>query len=197
MRKPNAITVVLHWITAGSILVALAGGFLAVYGLADRGPAFLTHAYAGLLVLANALPRLFLRVLFPWPHESGKTPRVVAFTVRASHWIFYGLGITIPLTGWIVASSMSCCMGVPALPDVNLLGAGLKGVSPADVGAAYNLHVSLIWLLLGLVLVHVLAALFHHFILRDATLVRMLPGPIETKAPRQVDRIDGDTNLNR
>lgn len=194
MRKPNAISVILHWVTAGSILIALAGGFLAVYGLsADRGLAFVTHAYAGLLVLANALPRLFLRVLFPWPHEPGETPRVVAFAIRASHWVFYGLGIMVPLTGWIVASSMSCCMGVPGLPDVNLLGAGLEGASPADVGAAYNLHVSLIWLLLGLILVHVLAALFHHFILRDATLVRMLPGPVETKAPRQVDRIDGDT----
>ena len=69
-------------------------------------------------------------------------------------------------------------MGVPGLPDIGLLGSGLKHASPANVSAAYNLHVSLIWLLLGLTLIHVLAALFHHFIVKDATLVKMLPGPI-------------------
>ena len=186
MRKPNPLSVVLHWITAGSVLIALAGGLLAVYGdFSGRGSAFQAHAYAGLLVLANAIVRLFLRVLFPWPHDSGGAPWPVAFAARASHWVFYALGLTIPLTGWIVASSMPCCFGLPGLPDVRLLGAAIEGAPPPDVAAAYSLHVSLIWLLLLLVLIHVLAALFHHFVLRDATLVKMLPEG--GRGPRQVD----------
>ncbi len=39
-----------------------------------------------------------------------------------------------------------------------------------------ELHGTMVWILLGAVALHVIAALYHHFILRDATLRRMLPG---------------------
>ena len=40
-----------------------------------------------------------------------------------------------------------------------------------------TLHVALAWVLAAVVVVHVLAALKHHFIDRDDVLVRMLPRP--------------------
>jgi hypothetical protein len=40
---------------------------------------------------------------------------------------------------------------------------------------AYHVHVLLVWTLLALISLHVLAALFHHFVFRDTILIRMIP----------------------
>jgi cytochrome b561 len=80
-----------------------------------------------------------------------------------------------PLTGWIVASSMGCCMTVPGLPNIDLLGSGLSIGRPISAMTAYHVHVFFVWTLLALISLHVMAALFHHFVFRDPILVRMVP----------------------
>jgi superoxide oxidase len=87
----------------------------------------------------------------------------------------YALMLLTPLTGWIVASSMGCCMTVPGLPNIDLLGSGLSIGRPVSAMTAYHVHVFFVWTLLALISVHVMAALFHHFVFRDTILVRMIP----------------------
>jgi cytochrome b561 len=40
---------------------------------------------------------------------------------------------------------------------------------------AYHVHVFFVWTLLALIFLHVMAALFHHFVFRDTILVKMIP----------------------
>jgi hypothetical protein len=40
---------------------------------------------------------------------------------------------------------------------------------------AYHVHVFFVWTLLALISLHVMAALFHHFVFGDTILVRMIP----------------------
>jgi cytochrome b561 len=80
-----------------------------------------------------------------------------------------------PLTGWIVASSMGCCMAVPGLPNIDRLGSGLSIGHPVSAMTAYHIHVFFVWTLLALISLHVMAALFHHLVFRDTILVRMIP----------------------
>ena len=195
--KPVAVSVWLHWIVAGAVFIALASAIQAVYNspmgaMGQRRSYFLLHAYAGLLVLGLVVARLTFRALVPWPRAAERTPRILEWTASLTHWALYGLMLLIPLTGWIVASSAGCCIGVPGLPDINQLALGTAGARPANPAVAYSLHRVLPWLLLGLILVHVAGALFHHFIARDETLTRMLPGPARRRRrPVEPDRSIG------
>ena len=48
----------------------------------------------------------------------------------------------------------------------------------ADLAGPFaTLHVTFAFSLLGLIALHIAAALFHHFVKRDAVLRRMLPRP--------------------
>ncbi|WP_354117773.1 cytochrome b [Bradyrhizobium sp. LA6.12] len=175
MKRPNVTSVIAHWIAAWAMILALYFGLGAVYGNGPRQEAFAAHAYAGLTVLGLVVVRLFLRTLLPWPKEKSGGSRIPYLVAEAMHWTLYALMLLTPLTGWIVASSMGCCMTVPGLPNIDRLGSGLSVGRPISAMTAYHVHVFFVWTLLALILLHVMAALFHHFVLRDPILVRMVP----------------------
>ena len=169
------------------ILALLAGLFTVYYSSgccgADRRVAYLMHAYAGLAVLSIVVLRLMFRARYSWPHaaHSGRT-RLGDLVAKVIHWTLYGMMILIPLTGWIMASGMGCCWSVPGLPDVNALSLGITTTTPADVGTAYRVHLTLAWIIIGLIALHVFAALFHHLFLKNDILNRMLPGRLPQMA---------------
>ena len=88
------------------------------------------------------------------------------------HVALYALMIGLPLLGWLVLSAKGkpipffFDLQLPALIGENKSAAEwLKELHEAGANAAY--------LLVGL---HAAAGLYHHYIQRDNTLVRMLPG---------------------
>ena len=89
----------------------------------------------------------------------------------ASHALLYLLLIAIPFSGWVYSSATGVQVvyaGVLALPD-------LVPKDKALADALRLVHVALNSLLATVVCVHVAAALKHHFVDRDDSLVRMLP----------------------
>lgn len=186
-EKPHFASVSLHWIGAALVLTALLGGlYIAYYATgccsAQRRLVFLAHAYAGLTVMMVAVARLTFRAAFSWPEPAegahGNTGNTIAAFVQFS---LYAIMILVPLTGWIMASTMPCCWGVPGLPDVRVLSFGIGNPTMAGLAAAYQVHVTLAWIIVGLILMHVGAALFHHLHLRNDTLRSMLPGRLRNK----------------
>ena len=88
-----------------------------------------------------------------------------------SHILLYALMFAIPLSGWLMSSAGGFTvnyLGVLALPD-------LVGKDKALFETLKDVHETLNFTLLGLVILHVLAALKHHFVDRDARLRRILP----------------------
>ncbi len=175
LKRPNIVSVIAHWAAAWAMILALYFGLSAVYGNGPRQETFAVHAYAGLTVLGLVVVRLFLRTLLPWPKEEKEGSRILQLVAEAMHWALYALMLLTPLTGWIVASSMGCCMAVPGLPNIDLLGSGLSIGHPVGAMTAYHVHVLFVWTLLAMISLHVMAALFHHFFFRDTILVRMIP----------------------
>lgn len=186
-RKPHVASVSLHWVGAALVLTALLGGlYIGYYAKgccsAESRFVFLVHAYAGLTVLMVATTRLIFRAAFSWPEPPGETHGKVGNAVAAFvHFSLYAIMILIPLTGWIMASAMPCCWGVPGLPDARVLSFGIGNPTMAGLGAAYQVHVTLAWITIGLILLHVGAALVHHLHLRNDTLRKMLPGRLRNK----------------
>ena len=106
------------------------------------------------------------------PHLPDLMPAWEKAAAKAVHWIFYALLFILPLTGWIYSSdpekirvvSWFWMIDLPVLP-----------VSHNLAEAAEEAHEFLGWTMAILVAIHVLAALRHHFLLRDNALARMLP----------------------
>jgi cytochrome b561 len=144
----------LHWVVAGLILFQLifgedmGGAWRAVED--GKAPEMTTwvwaHIIAGIAVLVFAAWRLLLRATRGAP----AAPAGSALMVKAAelgHWALYALMVLAPATG---------------------LAAWYGGVE-----AAAEVHELFKPLLIILVAVHVLAALFHQFVLKDNLLARM------------------------
>ena len=192
-NSPNIGSVTLHWLGSALVFLALLAGLFAVYFSsgccgADRRIAYLLHGYAGLAVLGIVVLRLMFRARYSWPPTAhAATARLGNMVAKIIHWTLYGMMILIPLTGWIMASGMGCCWSVPGLPDVNMLSLGISDRSLADIGAAYRVHVALVWIIIALIALHVSAALVHHHYHKNDILHRMLPG----RRPRNTAENDG------
>jgi cytochrome b561 len=129
------------------------------------------HLGVGTAVLLLVIVRLLWRGTHSAPPEPTTLPPILGLVARVTHWILYGLLLVLPLLGWANASSRGWTvnlLGVIALPPLSTNGSSLGD-------AMGDWHQVCAWILLALIATHVLAALFHHFILRDSTLRRMLP----------------------
>lgn len=160
----------LHWI--GALLVIAAWCVGISLDSFPRGPertaVMGVHSTLGLVVFSLAVLRILWRLATPAPVLQG--PVWLAAVARAGHTALYVLTLALPVAGllarWAKSGSASLIGGfsIPApfaLPDTKLFA---------------EIHVTIADALAALVAVHVLAALFHHFVLRDATLRRMAPG---------------------
>jgi cytochrome b561 len=163
----------LHWIIAALIVGQVAAG-LTMTNLAD-GPAknalYELHKSAGLTVLALALVRVAVRSMRGAPSLE-PMPDWQRRAAHASHYAMYVLIVLVPLAGWTATSS--CC------PPLNLFWTvPLTLPVPGDEAfwkAVFRIHFALAFMLATIALIHMAAALHHHLVRRDRTLLRMLPG---------------------
>jgi cytochrome b561 len=162
-----------HWLIAGLIVTQFTLGWMADdLPLGMHKLALLArHKSFGMTVLMLAVLRLIWR-LFNRPPQlpagMSKTQRILA---RATHVAFYALLFAMPLTGWMMSSAKNYSVswfGRFTWPDL---------ISPNE--HAFNLlkatHHLLSDLLLAIAILHILAALKHHFWNKDDVLVRMIP----------------------
>lgn len=186
-KKPHLVSASLHWIGALLVLLALLGGlYTAYYAIGCCSTTgklvFIVHAYAGLTVLIVAVARLSARAAFVWRQPTGKSHGKVGTRIAALvHFLLYAVMILIPLTGWSMAAAMPCCWGVPGLPDVRVLSFGIGNLTMVGFGAAWQTHATFAWITIGLILMHVGAAIFNHYVLRNDTLRSMLPGRLRNR----------------
>lgn len=177
----GAVAVTLHWLIALGIIGMLAlGKYMADLPNSDPSKFDLIqlHKSFGITILALSLLRVVWRLVNKVPALPAHMPTWERWAANASHVLLYVLIIAIPVTGWMVVSASP--LGIPTIwfgqfevPHLP----GLQGF--ADQHAAEDqlkeTHELLGNLMIFLLVVHVAAALKHHFWDRDDVLVRMLP----------------------
>ncbi|WP_439596534.1 cytochrome b [Falsiroseomonas sp.] len=170
--RHSTLQIVLHWTMAAVIAAAWLLGSL-MEDLArgpDRATGLALHVLLGLGVLALLLPRLIARLAGPsLPPEPGET-RWEHRLAAAAHLALYALMLLVPLAGLATALSARAPVPVLGLFELPNLWAGL-GQRKLFEGA----HEMLANLLLGVVVLHVLATLYHAVIRRDGVAGRMIP----------------------
>lgn len=164
-----------HWII---VLLILAEGTLGLsMGELPKGPSafayFNLHKSIGITILALAVLRLLWRALDLHPKPVPTMPTWQAFVARLGHALLYALLFLVPLSGWwfdsIEGLRPMFWFGLFEVPH-------LVAPDPSLKHFAHEWHENLFWALIIVAAGHAAAALVHHFINRDATLKRMLPG---------------------
>lgn len=163
--------IVLHWLTAAAVIIAyITSGNPAE---AKNSLDFITgqtHVLSGIAVFALVALRLPLRLLLGAPPPEPAS-RWQHYAARITHLALYGLMLLAPLAGWAALAEETNAFTLIGfslpLPDVHAAWVELLGGAHPTLGNVF------IWLA-GL---HAVAALVHHYVLRDTTLVRMAPLP--------------------
>ena len=181
LRIFDRATRLMHWLTAGLMLLIFVLAFsIDLATSRSAHTAFLQlHRSIGLSVWVLTLARFAWRrfAKYPnWPSDMSQAMRVAAM---ASEYALYALLLAQPILGLLQTNAHGDHVDLffigqlPALIDKNRpLAQQLLSVHKA-VGFS----------LLGLIALHVSAALFHHFWRRDDTLTAMLPAAAEWRAP--------------
>jgi len=176
----TSVAVALHWAIAVLIVGNIAGG-LFMHNLPNESSIkydlYQLHKSFGLSILALTLARLGWRIGHKAPPLPAATPDWRRIGARAVHWAFYGLMLIIPLSGWAVVSVSpldipTYFFGVIPVPHLPFLGGVADRAGAEDLFA--EVHEYLAFGLLGLLVLHVGAALKHHYADKDGVLRSML-----------------------
>ncbi len=164
--------IALHWAAAILIIAGFALGLwmieLAISPLKFRAYAY--HKWIGITVFLIALARLAWRARHPAPPPVAM-PDWQQRAASTTHVLLYVLMLIAPISGYVYSSATGVqvvYLGVLPLPD-------LVGKDKELAAVLKIVHISLVFTLAALVVVHVAAAVKHHVVDRDGVLARMLP----------------------
>ncbi|SET35620.1 cytochrome b [Thorsellia anophelis] len=169
--KYTKIQISLHWLT----LILVIAVFATIY-ISDwfHGPirTMLKNAHfnLGVFIWLVIAFRLFLRIIFKAPPIEPPLNRKQQIASRAMHDSLYLLFLIQPILGLITRAYDGrtwTFLGIPIEPFVTI-----------DETFSYTLreiHEIIAIILMIMIGLHAFAALFHHYIKRDNTLIRMLP----------------------
>jgi cytochrome b561 len=150
------IQIGLHWLIAALVLFQLVFGQsmqTAIHAVEEGASPSTTdailatgHYWVGTSILILAVLRLLIRLRYGVPAVELGNP-ILALVAKGTHWLFYILLVVAPVSGLLTYY-----------------------ISPGFAGVHRLSRLAFI----GLIGLHAAAALFHHFVLRDGTLKRML-----------------------
>ena len=160
----------LHWLTAVLILIQIPLGFYAeeLKFSPLKLDLFVWHKSIGMLILLLAIERLLWRITgtIPKPLDNNPIQRRLA---QLAHALLYGLMLALPISGWITTSAANIPTKLFWLIELP----AITGPDEALKNLAAEVHEVCVIMLIIILLVHIGAALYHHFKLRDSILKRM------------------------
>ena len=172
-NRYRSMSIAMHWLMAVLIVAVYACILLReIYpkGSDPREALKMWHFMLGLSVLVLIWVRLYFMVTGKKPAIVPTPPTWQTLLAKGVHIALYILMIAMPILGWLILSASGKTipffgLELPALISENKdLGKLIKEIHETGGTVGYYL--------IGL---HAVAGLFHHYVIRDNTLVRMLP----------------------
>jgi cytochrome b561 len=176
-RHWSGVGQLLHWLCAGLILFMLGLGLYMVEWVNDPAQKFdlyQLHKTTGAFVFLLMAIRTLWRLGTVAPSLPESMPRREQVLSKLVHLVLYGLIFAVLMSGYVMISSS------PLPLPIELPGGGhVPNLIAPDYALSEqmkSLHHRLVWVLLGLVCLHIAAALKHRLWDRDEVLQSMLPG---------------------
>lgn len=171
-EKFGSLTKILHW----TIFTLFVVEFYLVYQrsyFADESPLkaqfMFFHKSIGVLLLLLAVLFLFWRHVGKRPSYISTAP-IETLLAKLTHFLLYVVLLVQPLSGMLM--SLAGGYKVPVFGLFTIQPFAQKNEALGDF--LYQTHVWTSYFIIGLVSLHALAALFHHFVRRDRVLTRMM-----------------------
>jgi cytochrome b561 len=164
----------LHWTIALLLLLQIPLGWAAVsWRLSPmKLDLYVWHKSAGMLILVLMLVRIAWRWVNVAPSLPAEMPPIERLAARWSHVLLYVLLILMPITGWVINSAAKIPFRIFWLIPLPAIVAPDKALADGTA----RVHLALFIALSLLLVIHVGAALRHHFVKHNTVLTRMLPG---------------------
>ena len=172
-RGYDQSTKILHWVIVGLIAVEFVLAWTMPGVRRGASPTTLVnyHFSFGILILIVMCVRLVWKLSHRSPAQLPGTPEWQHIAAFATHSLLYFLLFLAPLAGWAWASGMGwgvTLFGVIPIPPIVTQGSVLGFLGRS----MHSIFATGILILTGL---HIFATLYHHYILRDTTLSRIIP----------------------
>ncbi len=171
------VAIVLHWVMALLLIGQIAGGkiMMALDPAPIKFELFQLHKSFGVTILILSVLRLMWRLTHKAPVLPVGMKPFERLGAKLSHIGFYVLMIGVPIAGWILVSAsprqittkLFKIITWPDFPGIMRSEALNERMSDVHEYMAYGIIVLLV--------LHIGAALKHHFVNRDDVLTRMLP----------------------
>lgn len=181
----DGLAMTLHWLT--TLLVLTQFGLAQLWDLVPRAAAHLmivAHMSFGIILMLVLVVRISWR-LIPGHRVSAATVGWMGAVSQAVHRALYGLLATEMMLGFLLRWSDGKALSFFGL----LIAPPFPPLSESAQDWVGDIHNWLAWIILAVAAGHAFAALFHHFVLHDGVLWRMLPG---RRARQQTDLQSSD-----
>jgi cytochrome b561 len=170
----------LHWLTLFLIVAIFVLAFSIEFASSRKQALALTqlHRSFGVTVWVVTLGRLVWRQFSRFPNWPPDMPQAMRFAAQWSEYALYAFLLIQPILGLLQTNARGDRV------DLFFLGQlpPLIGIDRALARQLLEVHVTVGLLLLGLIALHIAAALYHHFWRRDDTLDAMLPQRMRRRA---------------
>ena len=178
----------LHWAIAVLFLAAYVAVYYRHWFTEEKTPenwiALQLHLSVGVSIAALVVLRIIWRIMNRVP-DSEPGSRLAHFAAHAGHYVLYGVMILMPITGYIgtgVNTEYFLLFDIPKFESTaayqfivtDWLGLTFEEFeAPIDFFHKSIMGEYVVWIL---ILGHVSAALYHHFVKMDRTLLKMTTG---------------------
>jgi cytochrome b561 len=172
VSRYHPLLVALHWLLALLIVGALTVGFwLASTPNSDpeKISVLRLHMSVGILILALMVVRFIVRMLTSRPPPATTGFPILDRIAPITHYGFYILILLMVATGYITGV-------VAGLPAIVFGGSGAPLPQDFIAYPSFLAHGAIALLLVGVIILHVLAASYHQFIRKDGSFERMAVG---------------------
>jgi cytochrome b561 len=167
----HIVSQLLHWLMAAILLYLIVFSSFEEATDAQLVEKIKLHTGLGILIVLLAALRWIWRLARPRPGEIANTPRWQIRAANFTHHAFYIIFLIAPALGFVLAGLVAYRVEMFGLFEIS----GWLADSPNAAGLVNSFHGFAVDILTGLIVVHVAAALYHHFIKGDGLIWRMLP----------------------
>ncbi|PHS28954.1 MAG: hypothetical protein COA85_02500 [Robiginitomaculum sp.] len=194
MERYSRIAITLHWLIAGFIIALVPVGlFMEDTPKAIQVTVYQMHKSFGLMVLFLSLASVGWRLLNPPPPLPTTMKPWEKILAKVTHITFFVLILAIPLSGWMMVSASP--KNIPTMfltlfnwPHIWFLAQMAVEQKKAIVGDLHEVHEILAFGTMGLLVLHIGAALKHQYMDKDNAMARMLPKLGGTNPPTRKPR---------
>lgn len=172
-QKYRPISIALHWLTV--VLMVAIYACIELHEMIPRGNPLRGamedwHIYLGLCMLPLGVYRLLVNLRLKAPAITPQPPKWQLRINGLMRIYLYGLMILMPVLGWLFLSAEGHAVKLffiplPSIAPVSETLAEMAEEAHEIMGVSAYLFIA----------IHALAGLYHHYLLKDNTLRRMLP----------------------